>query len=51
MNYYQKIEAFLEPAQGLVTVLLVLIIMVSVYMLFSRSNTARTGWVTYMFMP
>lgn len=50
-NLYRKIEAVLEPAQELVNVLLVAIIAVSAVMLFVRSNSARTAWVTYMLMP
>ena len=49
--WYRKVEAFLEPYRWLVTLLIVAIIVISLKMLFTKSNTARAAWVTYMFMP
>lgn len=50
--WYQKTEQFLDPMQGVVSIILVLIILVSIYFLFAtHSATARTAWVTYMIMP
>jgi hypothetical protein len=50
-DLYDKAETILEPAQGLVTALLIVVIAASVYMLFSKSATLRTTWVVYMFSP
>ena len=47
---YRKLNATLEPAQGVVTLLLLVIIAVSVWMLF-QDPVKRTAWTVYMFMP
>lgn len=42
--WYQKTEQFLDPMQGVVSILLVLIILVSIYFLLAtKSATARTA--------
>ena len=50
-SWYQPVENFLQPMHWLVTLLLLVIIGVSVYMLVQKKNVLRTFWVTYVFMP
>lgn len=51
LPWYTKLEQTLDPAQELVSILLVGIIIVSFLMLFSKSNTTRTAWTVYVLMP
>lgn len=46
-----KFEKALEPAQWLVSLLLVGIILGSVYLLFSKNAVARTSWAAWMILP
>jgi len=49
--WYKRMERFLRPAQGLVTFLLVIVVIVSLWALLSRSATARTAWLVYLISP
>lgn len=51
MPWYKKLEESLLPAQGLVSILLIIIILVSIYALFSRNSVLRTAWVVYVLSP
>ena len=50
-DYYRKIEDFLLPIQPAVMIGLFLVAVISVYMIFQKSATLRTFWLTYMISP
>lgn len=49
--WYDRLEQRLMPAQWLVTLLLLAVIAVSIWALFSRSATMRTAWLVYLISP
>lgn len=50
-DWLSKAEQFLEPQQGFVTALLIVVIAVSAYLLFSKNALARTTWAAWMILP
>ncbi len=51
LPWYGKLEKMLMPAQGLVNLLLVGIILFSVYVIIKGDNVAKTGWLVYLISP
>lgn len=49
--WYRKFEDFLMPYQWIVSIMLIIIIAVSVWMLFEKDSVKRTTWVVYMYLP
>lgn len=49
--WYRWLEERLEPLQGAVVVLLLLVIGVSVYLIVRGPNWARTVWLVYLLSP
>jgi len=50
-SLYRKLQNFLYPAQGLVTVVLVLAIVVAIWAIFSNDPVKRTAVAAYFAFP
>lgn len=50
-DLYAKAESFLEPSQGLVVCLLLLIALITVWMMVQKNAVLRTFWLVYLLSP